>query len=48
MTETTNAENLRQYTIRFFLVAEKILDFASHPNIVRKVKKLSPNFELIA
>ena len=32
----------------FFLIAEKILVFASHPNIVRKVKKLSPNFEQIA
>ena len=47
MTATTNAENLRQYKIRFFLIAEKILAFASHPNIVRKVKKLSPNFEQI-
>ena len=31
-----------------FLIAEKILAFASHPNVVRIVKKLSPNFEKIA
>ena len=37
MTMTTNAENLPQYKIRFFLFAEKILAFASHPNLVRKV-----------
>ena len=48
MTATTNAENLRKFQIRFFLIAEKILAFASHPNIIRKVKKLSPNFEQIA
>ena len=48
MTATTNAENLQQYKIRFFLIAEKILAIASLPNIIRKVKKLSPNFEQIA
>ena len=30
------------------LVAEQILDFASHPNMFRKVKNLPPNFKLIA
>ena len=38
MTATTNAENLRQYQIRFSLIAEQILAFASHRNIVREVK----------
>ena len=38
MTATTNAENLPQYKIRFSLIAEQILVFASHPNIVREVK----------
>ena len=43
MTATTNAENLGQYRIRFYLIAEQILAFASHPSIVREVKCLSPN-----
>ena len=47
MSATTNAENL-QYKIRFSLIAEQILAFASHPNLVREVKTLSPNFEQIA
>ena len=37
MTATINAENLRQYEIRFFLIAEHILAFALHPNIVSEV-----------
>ena len=41
MTATTNAENLPQYKIRFSLIAEQILVFASHPNIVREVKYVS-------
>ena len=45
MTATTNAENLRQYKIRFSLIAKQILAFASHPNMVREVKNLSPNFK---
>ena len=32
----------------FFFIVEKILAFASHPEIFRKLKKLSPNFEQIA
>ena len=48
MTATTNAENLRQYKIRFSLIAEQILAFASSPNMVREVKDLSPNFKQIA
>ena len=48
MTATTNAENLRQYNIRFSLIVEQILAFASHPNIVREVKNLPPNFKQIA
>ena len=48
MTATTNAENLPQYKIRFSLIAEQILVFASHPNIVREVKNMSPNFKHIA
>ena len=45
MTATTNAENLRQYKIRFSLIAEKILVFPSHPSMVGEVKNLSPNFK---
>ena len=48
MTTTINAENLGQHKIRCFLIAEKILAFASRPNIVRKVKNLSLNAEQIA
>ena len=48
MTTTTNAENLRQYKIRFSLIGKQILAFASHPKIVREVKNLSPNFKQIA
>ena len=48
MTATTNAENLRQNKIEFFLIAEHILALASYPNMVREVKNLSPNFEQIA
>ena len=43
MTATTNAENLRQHKIRFFLTGEQILAFASHTNTVTEVKNLSPN-----
>ena len=48
MTATTNAENLRQYKITFSLIVEQILAFTSHPNMVREVKNLSPNFKQIA
>ena len=41
MTMTANAENLRQYKIRFSLIA-------SHPNIVREIKNLLPNIKQIA
>ena len=47
MTAATNAENLRQYKIRFLLIAEQILAFASHPNMARKVKNMPPNFKQI-
>ena len=47
MTATTNVENLRQYKIRFSLIAKQILAFDSHPNIVREVKNLPPNFKQI-
>ena len=43
----TNAENLRQYKIRFSLIAEQILAFASSPFTVRKVTNLSQNFKQI-
>ena len=43
MKATTNAENLRQYKIRFSLIAEQILAFASKHNMARKVKNLLPN-----
>ena len=48
MAATTSAENLRQYKIRFPLIAEQILTFISHPNMVRQVKGLSPNFNQTA
>ena len=32
----------------FFSIAEQILAFASHPNIVSEVKNMSPNFKQIA
>ena len=47
MKATTNAENLRQYKIRFSLIAEQILAFASKHNMARKVKNLLPNFKQI-
>ena len=39
MIATTNAENLRQYKSRFSLIVEKILAFASGPNMVREEKR---------
>ena len=47
MSGTTDAENLQQYEIRFSLITEQVLDFALHPNMVSKVKNLSPNFKQI-
>ena len=40
-------ENLQQYKIRFSLITEQVLAFALHPNMVSKVKNLSPNFKQI-
>ena len=37
MRATTNAEILGQYKIRFSLIVEQILAFASCPNIIREV-----------
>ena len=48
MTAMANAENLGQYQIRFSLIAEQILAFASSPNMDREVKNLSSNFKQIA
>ena len=48
ITATTNAENLRQYKIRFSLIAEQTLSFATSPNMVREAKHLSRNFKQIA
>ena len=45
MTGTTKAEKLRQYKIRFSLIAEQILAFVSYPNMIREVKNLPPNFK---
>ena len=45
MATTTHAENLRQYKIRFSLIAEQLLAFTSHPNMIREVKHLSLNFK---
>ena len=47
MKATKNAENLRQYKIRFSLIAEQILAFASKHNMVREVKNQFPNFKQI-
>ena len=47
MTATPNAEDLRQYKVRFSLIVEQMLAFASGPNMVREVKNLSPNFKQI-
>ena len=30
-----------------FLIAEQVLAFVSHPNMVREAKNLSPNFKQI-
>ena len=46
MTTTTDAETLQQNI--FFLITEQLLAFVSHPNMVSKVKKISPNFKQIA
>ena len=48
MTAPTNAENLRQHKIRFSLISEQILAFASSPNMVREIKNLLLNFKQIA
>ena len=48
ITATTNAENLRQYKIRFSLISEQTLSFATSPNMVREAKHLSRNFKQIA
>ena len=39
MTVTKNAENFRQYKIRFSLIVEQILIFASSSNMVTDVEK---------
>ena len=38
-------QTLRQYKIRFSLIAGQILAFASHPNMVREVKKYVSKFQ---
>ena len=48
MTAPTNAEKLRQYKIRFSLISEQSLAFASSPNMAREVKNMSSNFKQIA
>ena len=48
MATATNAENLRQYKSRFYLIVEQILAFDSSTKLVREVKNLSPNFKQIA
>ena len=48
MTATINDKNFRQYEIRSSLIAEQMLAFSSHPNIVREVKSLFSNFKQIA
>ena len=41
MTATTNAENSRQYKVRFSSIVEQILAFVWHRNMVTEVKNLS-------
>ena len=48
MTALTNAKNVRQYKIKFYLIVEQILAFASCPNMVREVYNLYPIFKQIA
>ena len=48
MTTTINAENLRQYKSRVFLVIEQILVFALNTNLIMEVENLPPNFKPIA
>ena len=48
MKATANAENLRQYKIRFSLILEQILAFASIPNMFREVKNLSSDVKQIS
>ena len=48
MITTTIVENLRQNKIRFSLIVEQILAFASSPNMFREVNNLSPDFKQIA
>ena len=47
MTATTNAKKFRQNKMCFSLIVEKVLAFASRPNMVREVKNLSPNLKRI-
>ena len=46
MTAIANAKNLRLYKIRFSLIVEQILTFASRANMVREVKTLSSSFNI--
>ena len=47
MIAITNAENFRQYNIRYYLITEQVLAFALHCNMVCEVKNLSRNFKQI-
>ena len=47
MTVTKNIENLLQYKIRFSLIAEQKMAFASSPKLVREIKNPSPDFKQI-
>ena len=48
MSATANVKNLRQCKVRFSLIVEQILTFASSPNMIREVKNMSLNFKQIA
>ena len=39
MTATTNDKSLPQYKIRFYLIVEQTLTFASSPKMVTEVKR---------
>ena len=47
MATTTNAENLRQYKIRFSLIVEQILALTSSINLVKEFKNLSSNLKQV-
>ena len=48
MTAATNAENLRQYKSRFYLIADQTLAFTSSLDIIGEAKNIPLNLKQIA